>query len=78
MHLFLRDRTRSIRQDFAIQHSNDVITITCHERIARFHILALHEMRSAHDQTQEASTEVYSEQQEVEQLNKSLYYFFGC
>lgn len=70
VHLFIRDRTRSIRQDFAIQHTSDSITISCHERIARFHVVALHEMRSA-PVREDASHEVYSEQQEVEQLNKS-------
>ncbi|KAF8336517.1 SAC3/GANP/Nin1/mts3/eIF-3 p25 family-domain-containing protein [Cantharellus anzutake] len=62
-HHFLRDRTRSIRQDFTLQHENGLIAIECHERIARLHILSLHEMRGVQD---------FTEHMEMEQLRKVL------
>jgi hypothetical protein len=39
---FIRDRTRSVRNDFTMQHETGPLAIECHERCARFHILALH------------------------------------
>lgn len=62
-HAFLRDRTRSIRQDFTLQNIRDAPAIRLHERIARFHILCLHEL-SHYDE------EKFSVQQELEQLRK--------
>lgn len=60
-HHFIRDRTRSIRQDFTLQHDSGPLAIECHERIARLHILCLHEMRGIKD---------YTEHLELEQLRK--------
>ncbi|KAH9986845.1 SAC3/GANP/Nin1/mts3/eIF-3 p25 family-domain-containing protein [Russula vinacea] len=39
---FIRDRSRSVRNDFTMQHDTGPLAIECHERCARFHILALH------------------------------------
>lgn len=39
---FIRDRSRSVRNDFTMQHETGPLAIECHERCARFHILALH------------------------------------
>ncbi|KAG5641628.1 hypothetical protein DXG03_004564 [Asterophora parasitica] len=39
---FVRDRTRAVRNDFTIQHSYGPEAIECHDRCARFHILAIH------------------------------------
>ena len=39
---FIRDRLRSVRNDFTMQHETGPLAIECHERCARFHILALH------------------------------------
>ncbi|KII90394.1 hypothetical protein PLICRDRAFT_136628 [Plicaturopsis crispa FD-325 SS-3] len=39
---FIRDRTRAVRNDFTVQHENGPIAVECHDRCARFHILALH------------------------------------
>ncbi|KAG0194942.1 hypothetical protein DFQ28_000041 [Apophysomyces sp. BC1034] len=64
-HSFLRDRTRSIRQDFTLQNIRGLSAIKVHERIARFHILSFHEMC-------EMVEEKFSEQQETEQLRKVL------
>ncbi|KAI9305605.1 SAC3/GANP/Nin1/mts3/eIF-3 p25 family-domain-containing protein [Cunninghamella echinulata] len=64
-HPFIRDRTRSIRQDFTLQNIRDQKAVEAHERIARFHILCLHEMCHLDE-------EKFSEQQETEQLRKVL------
>ncbi|KAG0806018.1 hypothetical protein G6F57_011564 [Rhizopus arrhizus] len=64
-HAFIRDRTRSIRQDFTLQNIRDVTAVEVHERIARFHILCLHEMCGMDESK-------FSEQQETEQLRKVL------
>ena len=49
-HGFIRDRTRGIRQDFTYQrHVGILENIECHERIARFHILAIHELGKLED-----------------------------
>jgi nuclear mRNA export protein SAC3 len=39
---FIRDRSRAVRNDFTMQHETGALAIECHERCARFHILALH------------------------------------
>jgi len=39
---FVWNRTRAIRQDFIVQGKGEEITIECHERIARMHIVYLH------------------------------------
>ena len=62
-HSFVRDRTRSIRQDFTLQNDRGVHAIECHERIARYHILCLHQL---------CEVKGFSQQQEMEQLRKVL------
>lgn len=63
-HSFIWDRTRSIRQDFIYQNFYGPQAIDCNERIVRIHLLSLHIM---------AGSDVeYSQQQELEQLNKAL------
>ncbi|KAI8068019.1 SAC3/GANP/Nin1/mts3/eIF-3 p25 family-domain-containing protein [Gongronella butleri] len=64
-HAFIRDRTRSIRQDFTLQNIRDVSAVEIHERVARFHILSLHELSGLDE-------ERFSIQQEMEQLRKVL------
>ncbi|KAI0260588.1 SAC3/GANP/Nin1/mts3/eIF-3 p25 family-domain-containing protein [Gloeopeniophorella convolvens] len=39
---FVRDRSRAVRNDFTMQHETGEVAMECHERCARFHILALH------------------------------------
>ncbi|CAL1701855.1 unnamed protein product [Somion occarium] len=39
---FIRDRSRAVRSDFTMQHETGPLAIECHDRCARFHILALH------------------------------------
>ncbi|KAG5437182.1 hypothetical protein PCANB_001159 [Pneumocystis canis] len=62
-HSFVRDRTRSIRQDFTFQNSRGLEAVECHERIARYHILCLHQL---------CEVKNFSQQQENEQLQKVL------
>ncbi|CCG84170.1 protein of unknown function [Taphrina deformans PYCC 5710] len=62
-HGFVRDRTRSIRQDFTLQNERGSVAIACHERIVRFHILSLHQM---------CGIDGFDAHQEMEQLRKTL------
>ncbi|GAA5964653.1 hypothetical protein JCM3765_007659 [Sporobolomyces pararoseus] len=62
-HPFVRDRTRSVRQDFTVQNVRGHSAIECNERIARYHILALGTLREQSG---------FSESQELEQLRKVL------
>ncbi|PPJ50445.1 hypothetical protein CBER1_05542 [Cercospora berteroae] len=71
VHHFVWDRTRAIRNDFSIQQlskADDLsIAIECFERIARFHIMSLHQLA-----LEEKPYEAYNAQQEREQLDKTL------
>lgn len=67
-HGFVRDRTRSIRQDFTLQNSRGIEAVQAHEIIARYHILCLHEM---------CENKGFSEQQEMEQLRKGIDFVSG-
>ncbi|KAG0298982.1 hypothetical protein BGZ98_010386 [Dissophora globulifera] len=62
-HAFVRDRTRSIRQDFTLQNHRGPEAIEAHEIIARYHILCIHQL---------CEDKNFSEQQEMEQLRKVL------
>ncbi|GJJ72462.1 nuclear mRNA export protein SAC3 [Entomortierella parvispora] len=62
-HAFVRDRTRSIRQDFTLQNSRGIEAVQAHEIIARFHILCVHQL---------CESKNFSAQQEMEQLRKVL------
>ncbi|KAJ2745754.1 actin cytoskeleton and mitosis protein [Coemansia sp. BCRC 34301] len=62
-HSFVRDRTRSIRQDFTIQNIRDHRTVAACERIARFHIVSLHIL---------CGHKGFAEQQDMEQLRNTL------
>ncbi|ESK91807.1 nuclear export factor [Moniliophthora roreri MCA 2997] len=46
---FIRDRSRAVRNDFTMQHETGETAIECHDRCARFHILALHLGREVKD-----------------------------
>ncbi|PFH53647.1 hypothetical protein AMATHDRAFT_1283 [Amanita thiersii Skay4041] len=46
-HQFIRDRSRAVRNDFTMQHVTGALAIECHDRCARFHILALHFERNS-------------------------------
>ena len=71
VHKFVWDRTRGIRNDFSIQQvtkTEDLrLAIECFERIARFHILALHQLSRTDLKDNE-----FDHHQEREQLNNTL------
>ncbi|KAF9584023.1 hypothetical protein BGW38_007828, partial [Lunasporangiospora selenospora] len=60
-HSFVRDRTRSIRQDFTLQNNRGLEAIHAHEIIARYHIMCMHQL---------CEDDGFSAQQEMEQLQK--------
>ncbi|TGZ81088.1 hypothetical protein EX30DRAFT_37048 [Ascodesmis nigricans] len=62
-HSFIRDRTRSVRQDFTFQDYRGKETVYAHELITRFHIISLHHLGG------NSAFEVYPE---MEQLGKTL------
>ncbi|KAK5109512.1 hypothetical protein LTR62_006964 [Meristemomyces frigidus] len=71
VHHFVWDRTRAIRNDFSIQQVSKPgdlsLAIECYERIARFHILSLHQLA-----VYPRPYDKYNEQQEREQLDRTL------
>lgn len=71
VHKFVWDRTRGIRNDFSIQQvtkPEDLkIAIDCFERIARFHILSLHQLSRPNGDNGD-----FDHHQEREQLNNTL------
>lgn len=72
VHNFLWDRTRSIRRDFTFQQASltaaDYIDeVYCLETIARFHVIALHQMSDPYN-----TSDDFSEHQEIEQLGRTL------
>ena len=71
VHHFVWDRTRAIRNDFSIQQVTKPdelrIAVECYERIARFHILSLHQLALP-----ERPYSKYDWQQEREQLDRTL------
>ncbi|KAI9700374.1 MAG: hypothetical protein M1836_002389 [Candelina mexicana] len=68
---FIWNRTRAIRVDFSIQHISRLpdlrIAIDCLERIARFHIVSLHQRSLGIE-----ANEHFSHQQEADQLKNTL------
>ena len=72
IHKFVWDRTRAIRNDFSIQQvtkDEDVrIAVDCFERIARFHILSLHQLSNPAN----LGEDFFEPQQEREQLNNTM------
>lgn len=76
---FIWNRTRAVRQDFIVQGEAGPIVIHCHERIARWHIFNLHWRGGGvqadgkrRDESALGDRDPWSEQQELEQLAKTL------
>lgn len=65
IHNFVRDRTRSLRQDFTYQGVRDDTCIKIHEESVRFHILSEHRLAGS-------DPAVFSSKQNREQLDKCL------
>jgi nuclear mRNA export protein SAC3 len=63
----MRDRLRAIRQDFRIMRESSPIAIDCHERIAKFQIMAVHALRG---------TGVLVDKQETDMLADSEQSFY--
>jgi hypothetical protein len=71
VYTFLWDRTRAIRRDFvfhSFMSKTEILDqVYCLEQIVRFHVIAAHQMSR-----DGVNTQGFSEQQELEQLGKSL------
>lgn len=65
IHNFVRDRTRSIRQDFTLQGIRDECCVRIHEESVRFHIMSEHRLCGT-------SSALFSSKQNLEQLDKCL------
>ena len=78
VHKFVWDRTRAIRNDFSIQQVTKVdelrIAISCFERIARFHILSLHQLSKAGDNG--VDFDAYQEREQLNNTLLSLMYYY--
>jgi nuclear mRNA export protein SAC3 len=73
VHKFVWDRTRAIRNDFSIQQvskEDDVQrAVNCFERIARFHLLSMHQLCNPDNLHEDENFDFF---QEREQLNNTL------
>lgn len=80
VHKFVWDRTRSVRNDFSIQQVTKVedlkIAIDCFERIARFHILSLHQLSSAGAGADGGEFDPYQEREQLNNTLLSLQYYY--
>lgn len=80
VHKFVWDRTRSIRNDFSIQQVTKVenlkIAISCFERIARFHILSLHQLSGDDEGADNAEFDPYQEREQLNNTLLSLQYYY--
>ncbi|KAL8775895.1 MAG: hypothetical protein Q9194_003526 [Teloschistes cf. exilis] len=78
VHKFVWDRTRAIRNDFSIQQVTKVeelkIAISCFERIARFHILSLHQLAGVSDGS--VDFDAYQEREQLNNTLLSLMYYY--
>ena len=77
-HKFVWDRTRGIRNDFSIQQVSKVedlkIAIDCFERIARFHILSLHQL--SHPSRDNGEFDHHQEREQLSNTLLSLMYYY--
>lgn len=79
VHKFVWDRTRSIRNDFSIQQVSkpeDVqLAVQCFERIARFHILSLHQLSNP-ENLQGGNFDAHQEREQLNNTLLSLMYYY--
>ena len=77
-HKFVWDRTRGIRNDFSIQQVTKVedlrVAIDCFERIARFHILSLHQL--SHPERDNGEFDHFQEREQLNNTLLSLMYYY--
>jgi nuclear mRNA export protein SAC3 len=80
VHKFVWDRTRAIRNDFSIQQvskEEDVRTaVECFERIARFHIMALHHLSNPANLLEGENFDVFQEREQLNNTLLSLVYYY--
>lgn len=80
VHKFVWDRTRAIRNDFSIQQvtkDDDVRTaVECFERIARFHIMALHQLSNPDNLLEDENFDVFQEREQFNNTLLSLMYYY--
>ena len=78
VHKFVWDRTRAIRNDFSIQQltkAEDLqIAIECFERIARFHLLSLHQL--SRPDRDNGGFEAHQEREQLGNTLLSLMYYY--
>ena len=80
VHKYVWDRTRSIRNDFSIQQVSKVedlrIAIDCFERIARFHVLSLHQLSCGNPGEEGGEFDPYQEREQLNNTLLSLQYYY--
>lgn len=80
VHKYVWDRTRGIRNDFSIQQvtkPEDVkIAVECYERIARFHILSLHQLANAENLWEGENFDAHQEREQLNNTLLSLLYYY--
>ncbi len=80
IHKFVWDRTRAIRNDFSIQQvsrEDDVrIAVDCFERIARFHILCLHQLSNPNELHEGENFDAFQEKEQLNNTLLSLMYYY--
>ncbi|KEF60597.1 uncharacterized protein A1O9_02158 [Exophiala aquamarina CBS 119918] len=80
VHKYIWDRTRGIRNDFSIQQvtkPEDVkIAVDCYERIARFHILSLHQLTNADNLWEGENFDAHQEREQLNNTLLSLLYYY--
>ncbi|OQV10340.1 hypothetical protein CLAIMM_14357 [Cladophialophora immunda] len=80
VHKFVWDRTRGIRNDFSIQQVTNVqdvkLAVDCFERIARFHILSLHQLSNPDNLLEGENFDTYQEREQLNNTLLSLVYYY--
>lgn len=80
VHKFVWDRTRAIRNDFSIQQVSKLqdvqIAVECFERIARFHIVALHQLSNPENLHEGENFDVFQEREQLNNTLLSLLYYY--
>ena len=80
VHKFVWDRTRAIRNDFSIQQvsrDEDVqMAVECYERIARFHIMSLHQLCNPDNLREGENFDFFQEREQLNNTLLSLMYYY--
>ena len=80
IHKFVWDRTRGIRNDFSIQQVSNIedvkIAVDCYERIARFHILSLHQLSNPDNLWDGENFDAHQEREQLNNTLLSLLYYY--